>query len=144
MVSCCLFGYRTDESIATDQYFFVCYQLSELIDRYRSRTARISKLEGLDVDLRDALVTQKKQKEVLSEHLLRTAAKHQLLASSRQVYQEVDMKDAALNSARKECDECRDREHRLRINIEAIRRAFPRFLTKITKHVHPVPTIDQV
>lgn len=116
----------------------------DIIERYSTRDVRLQKVIQQDNDMRDSLIYQKRKKEDLTVQLQRTAAKHDLLASARQVYQEVDMKDAALASARKECDECREREQRLRQNIESISRAFPRFLTKITKIVHPIPTIDQV
>jgi hypothetical protein len=105
---------------------------------------RLQRVLQQDAEMRDSLVSQRRRKDDLSAQLAKTAAKHNLLASSRQVYQEVDMKDAALSSARKECNECKERESRLRQNIESISRAFPRFLTKITKIVHPIPTLDQL
>lgn len=54
------------------------------------------------------------------------------------------MKDAALAAARKECEECKDREARLRNSMESLKRAFPRLLTKVTREVHPVPSFEQV
>ena len=65
------------------------------------------------------------------------------------MYQEVDMKDAALASARKEGDEFQEKDYRLRKNIEALRRSIPRFLQKIvdgglnSSDCKPVP-IDQL
>ena len=119
-------------------------QINDVIERYTTRDLRLQKVIQQDADMRDSLIFQKRKRDDLTTQLARTAAKHNLLASSRQVYQEVDMKDAALTSARKECEECQEREKRLRQNIESIGRAFPRFLTKITRVVHPIPTIDQV
>jgi hypothetical protein len=87
------------------------------------------------------------KKESLDRLLDKSQEKLQLLASNRQIYQEVDMKDAALATARKESAECFEREHRLKNNIEALRRAIPRFLTKVNKNVRPqnVPlSIDQL
>lgn len=114
------------------------------MERFSTKDSRLQKIVQQEADLREALVVQHRRKEELSEQLVQTATKHQQLASSRQVYQEVDMKDAALASARKECEECKEREHRLRLNIESLTRAFPRFLTKITRVIHPIPTLDQV
>jgi chromosome segregation ATPase len=119
-------------------------QVLDIIERYTSREQRLQRVLQQDADMRDALIAQKRRKDDLSGQLAKTAAKLNTLASSRQVYQEVDMKDAALSSARKECNECRERESRLRQNIESISRSFPRFLTKVTKIVHPIPTLDQV
>lgn len=118
--------------------------IQEIIERYKSRKSRLDKLNVLDEDLKEYLTTQKEKKVLLTAQLEQTASRHQQLASSRQVYQEVDMKDTALAVARKECDECKERECRLKNHIESLKRSFPRFLTKITKMTHPIPTDDQL
>ena len=119
-------------------------QIKEMIERYKTRHIRIEKLDTLAKELRDQIQLQKNKKEDLTQQLHVTAAKYQQLASSRQLYQEVDMKDTALANARKEFDECKEKEYKLRNNIESVKRAFPRFLTKITKTPHPVPSDDQL
>ena len=119
-------------------------QIKEMIERYKSRHIRVEKLDTLAKELRDQIQLQKNKKEDLTQQLHVTAAKYQQLASSRQLYQEVDMKDTALANARKEFDECKEKEYKLRNNIESVKRAFPRFLTKITKTSHPVPSDDQL
>lgn len=119
-------------------------QVREMVDRYKSRGARLEKLEQLEKELQDSISLQKEKKEDLTNRLMTCATKHNQLASSRQVYQEVDMKDAALATARKEFDECKEREHRLRINLESLKRALPRFLTKMTKSPHEMPTDEHL
>jgi len=37
------------------------------------------------------------------------------LASNRQVYQEVDMKDSALAATSKQCEDCKERDFRLKV-----------------------------
>ena len=123
---------------------FIVLQIKELIERYRSREARLQKLEQLNADLKANVINLKEKNADITSNLTRTATKYQQLASSRQVYQEVDMKDAALTAARKECDDCQEREHRLRINIESIKRTLPRLLSKLTKQPNGIPTADQV
>lgn len=58
------------------------------------------------------------------------------------------MKDAALSTARKEGDDCRERDQRLRKGIEGLRRSIPRFLQKVNKDLIPdggkPVTVDQV
>ena len=115
-----------------------------MIERYRTRDARLHKLESLNNELKTKISDLKEKNSDITSNLHRTATKYQQLASSRQVYQEVDMKDAALTAARKECDDCQEREHNLRLNIESIRRALPRLLTKLTKQSHHIPTPEQV
>ena len=80
----------------------------------------------------------------ITSQLEKADLKLQQLASTRQVYQEVDMKDAALADATKECDDCRQRDHLLRINMESLKRAMPRLLTKLTREIHPIPALEQV
>ncbi len=86
----------------------------------------------------------KAKKSEIEGELSKANDKLKLLASNRQIYQEVELKDAALSTARKELDECKEKNHRLKLNIESLRRSFPRFLTKVTKVSHPVPTLEQV
>ena len=100
-------------------------------------------------DLKDN-ITKERTKQIQIESLLeRSRTKVLLLASNRQMYQEVDMKDAALASARKEGDDFQEKDYRLKKNIESLRRSIPRFLQKIVdgglnvSDGKPVP-IDQL
>ena len=120
-----------------------------MVEWYQSKESRIQRLMQVQTDLKDA-ITKERTKKIQIESLLdRSRNKVLLLASNRQMYQEVDMKDAALASARKEGDEFQERDHRLKKNIEALRRSIPRFLQKIidgglnTSDSKPVP-IDQL
>jgi predicted RNase H-like nuclease (RuvC/YqgF family) len=119
-------------------------QIKEAIQRYQSQTLRVEKLTQLDQELRNSLTVQQKKKLELSEHLSQTQLKIQQLASSRQIYQEVDLKDTTLAATSKECEEAKEKDFRLRLNIEELKQAIPRFLTKVTKVVHPKPTENQV
>jgi predicted RNase H-like nuclease (RuvC/YqgF family) len=119
-------------------------QVREVLQRYSSQSSRMEKLHQLDADLRNNIAMQHRKKQELSEQLAQAVFKIQQLASSRQIYQEVDLKDSALAATSKECDECKDRDFRLRLNIESLKQSIPRFLTKVTKVVHPKPTEAQV
>jgi hypothetical protein len=123
-------------------------QINEIIERYNSKASRIEKLDQVQRDLKEQLLAQRAKKLKLEILLEKSAQKLQLLASNRQVYQEVEMKDAALSTARKEGDDCREREYRLRKSIEGLRRAVPRFLQKVNKDLVPDGggpiTVDQV
>lgn len=115
-----------------------------MVARYNSQSMRMEKLMQLDQELRNSIILEQRKKYDLTEKLNATELKIQQLASSRQVYQEVDMKDIALTAASKQCDECKDRDYRLRVNIESLKQSLPRFLTKVTKVVHPKPLENQV
>lgn len=94
--------------------------------------------------MRNSIISQQKKKQELSEHLAQTQFKIQQLASSRQIYQEVDLKDSTLAATSKECEESKERDFRLRLSIEELKQSIPRFLTKVTKVVHPKPNENQV
>lgn len=120
-----------------------------MVTWYQSKETRIQKLMQVQTDLKDS-ITRERTKKIQIESLLdRSRNKVLLLASNRQMYQEVDMKDAALATARKEGDEFQEKDYRLKKNIEALRRSIPRFLQKIidgglnTSDTKPVP-IDQL
>ncbi len=119
-------------------------QVREVIQRYKSQSSRMEKLHLLDSDLRANIAMQQRKKQELSEQLGQAEFKIQQLASSRQIYQEVDLKDSALAATSKECDDCKDRDFRLRLNIESLKQSIPRFLTKVTRVIHPKPTETQV
>lgn len=104
----------------------------------------MDKLHQLDYDLKANIHEQAKKKKELSEQLHSTLFKIQTLASTRQIYQEVDLQDSALAATSKQCEDCRERDFRLRLNIESLKQAIPRFLTKVTKIPHPKPTETQV
>mmetsp|Transcript_10429 Transcript_10429/g.15869 ORF Transcript_10429/g.15869 Transcript_10429/m.15869 type:complete len:622 (-) Transcript_10429:279-2144(-) len=113
------------------------HQIEEIVERYSSKESRIEKLNQVQSDLKEQLATQKSKKQSIEDILERSERKLQLLVSNRQMYQEVDMKDAALTTARKEGDDCRERDQRLRKGIESLRRAVPRFLQKVNKEIIP-------
>jgi hypothetical protein len=115
-----------------------------MVQRYVSQSARMERLRQLDAELRATIVLQQKKKNEFSEHLAHTVFRIQQLASSRQIYQEVDLKDSALAATSKECEDCKDREFRLKLSIESLKQSIPRFLMKVTKVPHPKPTENQV
>ncbi len=121
----------------------------EIVERYNTRNVRKEKLLQMQKDLKQNIQAQKSKKDTLDKLLEKSHQKLQLLVSNRQMYQEVDMKDAALATARRESEDCVERENRLKNNIDALRRAIPRFLVKVNRsariNIHTIPaSIEQV
>jgi uncharacterized membrane protein YccC len=135
---------ESDSDIAIRAKRLNIMQIKEAIQRYQSQTLRIEKLTQMDQELRSSLTLQQKKKLELTDHLTQTTFKIQQLASSRQIYQEVDLKDSTLAATSKECEEAKEKDFRLKLNIEELKQSVPRFLTKVTKVVHPKPTENQV
>eukprot|EP01038_Epipyxis_sp_PR26KG_P006660 gene6660-9141_t len=119
-------------------------QLREIIQRYQSQTSRVEKLKQLDEEYKINMTNENKLKNELSEHLASTMEKIEQLASNRQIYQEVDLKDSALAATGKECEDWKDKSVRMKANIESLKQSIPRFLTKVTKIMHPKPTENQL
>ncbi len=130
--------------VATTAKRLNIHQIREALQRYQSQGPRVERLHQLDQELRNNVLSQQKKKQELSEHLAQTQFKIQQLASNRQIYQEVDMKDSALAATSKECEEAKERDFRLKLSIEELKQSIPRFLTKVTKVVHPKPNENQV
>jgi len=119
-------------------------QIKDMVQRYLTQEARMERLKLLDIELKASIVAQQERKREFSEHLSHTLFRIQQLASSRQIYQEVDIKDSALAMTSKECDESKERDFRLRLNIASLRQTVPRLLTKVTKEDQAIPTETQL
>jgi hypothetical protein len=119
-------------------------QVEELIERYKGRGVRMEKLTQLERDLNDNIGAQKDRRKELEQRLQSTKPEIEQLASSRQVYQEVDNKATALAAIRKQSESYKEKEYRLRVNLDALKRAVPRLLSKMTKIQHPVPNDNQL
>mmetsp|Transcript_18727 Transcript_18727/g.31382 ORF Transcript_18727/g.31382 Transcript_18727/m.31382 type:complete len:648 (-) Transcript_18727:163-2106(-) len=119
-------------------------QVKEMLSRFQTMESRMERLKLLDQELRSNIEAQQEKKREFSEHLAHTVYRIQQLASSRQIYQEVDLKDSALAMTSKECDESKDRAHRLKLSIGSLKQSIPRFLVKVTKTQHAVPTEQQL
>lgn len=114
-------------------------QIEDMVARYRTRDYRMEKLSHLESDLKENISRQNVRANELGDALLIARQKIEQLASTRQIYQEVDHKNKALAEARKVFDEYNDKEYNMRVNLTALKRAIPRLLAKMTKVQHPVP-----
>ena len=116
----------------------------DAIERYNQRKNRMDKLVQLQTEFRERIASQKKKKAECEELLQKAVQSHTALASNRQLYQEVDSKDNALNTAKRECQAWKLKDEKLQDSLDSLRRFIPRLLGKITKVNQPVPTPDQV
>ena len=109
-------------------------QIEDVINRYRTRAFRMEKLEVLEQDLKTNIQMQNSKALTLSNKLEECRVKTEQLASARQIYQEVDHKNSALSGARKMHDEYKEKEYNMRVNLDALKRAIPRLVAKMTKN----------
>ena len=115
-------------------------EVSEMVERYSTRHMRIEKLVALEADLRKNLTEEKQKAIVLKSQIANAEAKATQLASTRQVYQDVEHQTRALNTARKDNEDWKEKDYRLKVNLVSLKRTIPRLLGKLTKTQHPVPT----
>lgn len=57
-------------------------------------------------------------------------------SGNRDIYQEVDLIDVALGSARKQCDDAKERANRLSVTVDRLRDAISRFMSKVGRRHH--------
>jgi chromosome segregation ATPase len=120
-------------------------RVREMVARYNTRASRMEKLERLEGELRHRVAAEKARQVELQEQLDDVRVRHHTIASSRtKMYKDMDDKANALWKAKKTCDDWQEREQRLRGNIQAIQRAVPRLLSKLTKAFVAVPTVEDV
>ncbi len=115
-------------------------EIEEMAHRYGTRDTRREKLRVLEADLKDNLSKQKQKAAELNEQISQAHVKIAQLASTRQVYHDVESQTRALYNARKELDDFKERDYRLKVNLISLKRAIPRLLSKLTKIQHPIPT----
>ena len=116
----------------------------EAIERYNNRKNRVEKLNTIQSDFRERIKELKTQRTELEEDLQKAVQSYTALTSNRQLYQEVDTKDSALNTTKRESEACKKKDEKLQDSIDSLRRFIPRLLGKITKVNQPVPTPDQL
>ena len=115
-------------------------EIEEMGNRYQTRDVRVDKLKQLEADLKENLAKQKKKAAALTEEISSAKQKVAQLASTRQVYQDVENQTRALSAARKEMDDFKEKDYRLKVNLISLKRSIPRLLSKLTKIQHPIPT----
>ena len=77
-------------------------QITDLLDRYRSRNDRLLKLEKMDAELHETATTQKEKTTVLTHQLKKVAARRQhLIVNHRQGLQEMEARRNVLHSAQR-------------------------------------------
>lgn len=120
-------------------------RVEEMVHRYKSRDSAIEKLNQLESELKIKIVAERTKKAELLEKLEDVRARHHTMASSRtKLYKDMDDKATVLWRARKSCDDWHEKDQRLKSNLEAIKRAVPRLLSKLTKTVVPIPNTEDV
>ena len=77
-------------------------QITDLLDRYRSRNDRLLKLEKMDAELQDKATRQKEKTAVLTHQLNKVAARRQhFIVNHRQGYQELEVRRNVLHYAQR-------------------------------------------
>ncbi|CAN0388230.1 unnamed protein product, partial [Discosporangium mesarthrocarpum] len=105
--------------------------VDEIIDRYLMRAGKNQQLHLMAEEIRqriEALRKDNQQQRQWKENLRSMA---ELTSGNRDMYQEVDLIDIALSSARKRCDDAKERANRLSVTVDRLRDALARFMTKV-------------
>ena len=117
--------------------------LKELVKRYQSQGEYFESLVTLRKKLQDSLADHLIKKDYLHQEVNGLESQIRKFQSNRQVYHEVESIDKSLSTYEKENNNWKVKHFHPNLNIEKLREAVPRLLTKITKiEHHKVPTLD--
>mmetsp|Transcript_12778 Transcript_12778/g.16472 ORF Transcript_12778/g.16472 Transcript_12778/m.16472 type:complete len:669 (-) Transcript_12778:230-2236(-) len=105
--------------------------VDEIVEKFLSRSEKNAQLEALAEEIRGRIDGLKTGNQQLKQRLADLASAAEGSAGNREVYQEVDLIDEALASARKHCEEARDRANRLHVTLDSLRDALVRFVRKV-------------
>jgi hypothetical protein len=108
----------------------------DIISRFRSKSVKNQQLHQMAEELRQRIEQLRKDITVQRHSLNEQRNVSDALHSKREAYQEVDLIDVALATARKQCDDSATRANRLSVTIDVLRNAVARFLTKVDNRTH--------
>mmetsp|Transcript_19864 Transcript_19864/g.19975 ORF Transcript_19864/g.19975 Transcript_19864/m.19975 type:complete len:522 (+) Transcript_19864:340-1905(+) len=103
------------------------------------------RLHHIRDELVERLNTQKAKRSKLIELYESSSTRSRmLLQSNRQSHLEDEMNQDAIANANRELEEAQDKENQLNGNIDMLRKCLARFLKKLTKKEHKVPTREEL
>lgn len=102
-----------------------------IVAKFLGRAAKNEQLEALAEEVRGRIEGLKAGNLQLKQQLADLASAAEVSAGNREVYQEVDLIDEALASARKHCEEAKSKANRLHVTLDSLRDALVRFVRKV-------------
>eukprot|EP00752_Nemacystus_decipiens_P014297 g12717.t1 len=112
--------------------------VDDIIDRYQMRAGKNQQLHLMAEEIRQRIESLRKENHQQRLWLDDLHRRQEATSGNRDMYQEVDLIDIALGSARKQCDDAKERANRLSVTVDRLRDALSRFMSKVDSKTHPV------
>ncbi|CAM9292147.1 unnamed protein product [Scytosiphon promiscuus] len=118
--------------------------VDDIIDRYLMRAGKNQQLHLMAEEIRQRIESLRKENHQQRQWLDVSNGGTEALSGNRDMYQEVDLIDIALGSARKQCDDAKERANRLSVTVDRLRDALSRFMSKVDSKTHPVAPLSKM
>ncbi|CAM9265222.1 unnamed protein product [Phaeothamnion confervicola] len=116
----------------------------DIIARYLSRAQKNQQLHVMAEDIRQRIDLLRREDQQHHQLLEDLRAVTEASSVNRDMYQEVDLVDVALTSARKQCDDAQQRADRLSLTVDRLRDALARFMSRIDNKPHPTASNEKL
>ncbi|CBN79110.1 Neurofilament triplet L protein, putative [Ectocarpus siliculosus] len=112
--------------------------VDDIIERYQMRAGKNQQLHLMAEEIRQRIESLRKENHQQRQWRDDLHRRQEATSGNRDMYQEVDLIDIALGSARKQCDDAKERANRLSVTVDRLRDALSRFMSKVDSKTHPV------
>ncbi|CAM9203014.1 unnamed protein product, partial [Ectocarpus fasciculatus] len=112
--------------------------VDDIIERYQMRAGKNQQLHLMAEEIRQRIESLRKENHHQRQWRDDLHRRQEATSGNRDMYQEVDLIDIALGSARKQSDDAKERANRLSVTVDRLRDALSRFMSKVDSKTHPV------
>ncbi|CAM9630102.1 unnamed protein product [Laminaria digitata] len=112
--------------------------LFNIPNRYQMRAGKNQQLHLMAEEIRHRIESLRKENLQQRQWLDDLHRMQDVASGNRDMYHEVDLIDIALGSARKQCEDAKERANRLSVTVDRLGDALSRFMSKVDSKTHPV------
>jgi DNA repair exonuclease SbcCD ATPase subunit len=118
--------------------------VQEIIQKFKTKDETKHSLLQTDKQTRDRIEQLKEEKAENLAVLEEATTSGMAAGGNREMYQEVDHIDEALNAARKQCNDYKTRATRLDLILEESRMSIRKFLSKLNNNTADLPKMEEL
>jgi hypothetical protein len=118
--------------------------VQEIIQKFKTKDETHQTLMQQDSDTKNRIKDLEKEQSELQGALEEVTTSLMAAGGNREMYQEVDNVDEALNAARKQMNDYKNRATKLDLILEESRMSVRKFLAKLDSSAHPLPSLEQL
>jgi chromosome segregation ATPase len=118
--------------------------VQEIIQKFKTKDETHQTLMQQDSDTKNRIADLQKEQSELQGAFDEVSTRLMAAGGNREMYQEVDNVDEALNAARKQMNDYKSRATKLDLILEESRMSVRKFLSKLNSQSQELPTLDQL